>query len=122
MLKDIIKKPYYYVPPCPYCGSYVTGRYVKKYTYENGWVTMESLRNGEIVKEVYEIPNDNCFCEECGFEWPYPVTMKMMSLNQIKKEKLARQTGQSLDEQYSKQDKDFQKKKFKLLRKFIGRV
>lgn len=122
MINKIIKKPYYYVPPCPFCNSRITGHFVKKHKLEGGWETRESLRNGEIATEVYEIPEANCYCLECGFTWPYRVKMEWFSLERIREEKLARCTGELLDEEYSMLQSNNGKKKFRFIRNFIGKV
>ena len=92
-LLDIIKKPYYYVPPCPSCNSPITGRFMKYHrTTETDWMITESLKNGELVRPVPEILEDNAFCLTCGYTWPCKISLKMLSINDIKKEKGKRMT------------------------------
>ena len=53
---------YYYVPPCPVCGSKYTG-YYKRMTDDSGWTSKEGLKHGEIVRETTEVTDNNAFCE-----------------------------------------------------------
>ena len=92
--KNNIKVPYYFVPKCPSCGSYCTGRYVKNHrATENDWMVKESLKNGELIKPIPEILDKTTFCIKCGFEWKGAVTKYYLSLNEIEKQKVIRNTN-----------------------------
>jgi len=94
---DLIKKPYYYVSTCPYCGSPVTGRYVRVLLHYD-WVRIESLRHGEHVRYAYDNSLRNmAFCLECGYHWPEEVTWRWMSLREIKHQKEIRHTNDCLE-------------------------
>ncbi len=118
--RKIIKKPYYYVGECPYCGSAITGRYVKaRRVTENEWIIDEGLKNGELIKTIPELLGANCFCLECGTNFSYPVHMKMVSLEEIKQEKIKRHTIELLGERLSD---DYHQKADGLLGTFINFV
>ncbi len=91
-LSDYIRKPYYYVPPCPCCGSYVTGRYVRVWFFDP-WVTEEALRHGEHVRPTYDDDyRDVAYCLNCDYEWPEIVTHRWMTLREINRQKTIRHT------------------------------
>lgn len=93
-LKKIIRLPYYYVPPCPVCGSYITGHFMKshrKTDYE--WQIDESLSNGEIVDFKSNVGNINAFCVSCGYEWSEIIELKFFTLERIEEEKERRGTS-----------------------------
>ena len=94
MLKNIIKKPYYYIPPCPCCNSNQTGHYVKELGLDPSFTVRESLKNGELAIAVREIPYENVFCLECGFTWHQDIKIKMLSLSQIEEQKQLRGTAE----------------------------
>lgn len=121
--KKIIKVPYYYVGKCPHCGSMVTGRYVKAARKtDNEWMLDQALKNGEILKTIPELIGANCFCLECGQNFSYPVQRKMLTLAEIKEEKLQRHTIEILNDRLS--DDYHQKAKgfFGLFINFIGKI
>lgn len=94
---NLIRKPYYYVPPCPCCNSRMTGRFVKSHGYSRDeWVEKESLKHGELVTEKLIIPKKNAFCVECGFSWTCDVKIKFFSLSKIMEEAEARGTYEIL--------------------------
>ena len=93
MLRKYIKKPYYYVPPCPSCGSMKTGHYVKEVNLDPSFAARESLKNGELAIPVREIPYENVFCLDCGFSWHHTVSMRWMSLADIEEQKISRDTA-----------------------------
>lgn len=96
-LKRIIKKPYYYVSPCPLCESEITGRFVPLHReVDTEWVIKESLKNGEIVNPIKDIEEHNCFCAECDATWFEPISLKMFSLKKIEEEKDKRFTREIL--------------------------
>lgn len=92
-----MKKPgwrylYYYVPPCPQCGSRKTGRYVRTPLTGSGYMKEESLKNGELIRFEAEEPVNNGFCVSCGHEWPVHVETKFWSYARIHEEQLVRGT------------------------------
>lgn len=93
MLKKLIKKPYYYVPPCPSCNSRKTGYYVKETSLDPSFALRESLKNGELTFAVREIPYDNAFCLDCGFSWHQNIRMKFLSIEEIEEQKIIRETA-----------------------------
>lgn len=64
-----MKSAYYYMPPCPQCGSEVTGRYLKKPFMNSDYTMIESLKNGELIRFCKKVPDKNAYCEDCGFTW-----------------------------------------------------
>lgn len=84
---------HYEVPDCPCCGSNKTGRYIKAAPIsENSddWMILNAVKSGEYVKPVHIVPDHNCFCMSCGFEWAQDIPLKIISRyrrNLIKKEK-----------------------------------
>lgn len=122
----IIKVPYYYVPPCPSCGSKMTGRYVKMHReVDDNYILETSLKNGEIISMQPEVPAHNLFCAECGFEWTGDVEASMISLDEQKKERLARHTDEMLGEAIDdsrESNAESRKKPFYHLRRFVGKL
>ena len=102
IIHDNIRHPYYYVPPCPQCGSRMTGRYVK--THRNtttDWVINDSLKHGELVKPLPELPiYKNSFCVECGHEWNASIRLIFPTNKQIMLEKEERRTIDILASRY----------------------
>lgn len=92
---NYIKKPYYYVPSCPVCGSKQTGRLLPSHgKYNNGWIEKESLKNGEIVHMMEEIPEDvNAFCLNCDAMWQADIKTKFLNHREIEDEKRNRGTA-----------------------------
>ena len=93
MFDRFIKKPYYYIPPCPCCNSMGTGYYVKESAHDPTFVLEEACKSGELVIPVKELPHDNAFCLECGFTWHHVLKMKLLSLEEIKEQKRMRNTA-----------------------------
>lgn len=93
---------YYYVPPCPRCGSRKTGRYIRAPFTGSGFTKEESLKKGELIRFSVEEPINNGFCVACGNEWPVRVKTKFLTYAQIQEEQIARDT-KSLYEQYLNQ-------------------
>jgi hypothetical protein len=92
-----IRKPYYYVPPCPVCGSAVTGRLVSDHRYnEIQWMINDALKNGELIRPVPKIGAQNCFCLSCGSEWYTETRLMMFSRDQIEEQKKIRHTDEIL--------------------------
>lgn len=85
-----MKKLYYYVPPCPVCGSRVTGQY-KKLPKRQVLYEMENhLKNGEIVLFVEQVPISNAFCLKCHYTWPQIIETKIIGEKEIVQEIRAR--------------------------------
>ena len=103
-----IKKPYYYVPPCPVCGSKVTGRIVSgnHRATERNWMINEALRNGELVLPKIDVEEQNCFCNDCGAAWEQTVELKFLSLDEIAEQKRIRHTSEMLEERYNEIEKE----------------
>lgn len=99
LFKKMIRKPYYYVSPCPLCESKVTGRFVPMHhATEMNWIIEESLKNGEIVSATNEIDEHNCFCMECDATWYEPIPIKLFTLARIDEERKNRLTEEFLNE------------------------
>ena len=90
MFKNLIRKPYYYVPACPCCQSMGTGYYVKENSVDPTFTLREALKNGELVLSAKEIPYDNAFCLSCGFTWHQQVKLRFLSLSEIEDQKRMR--------------------------------
>ena len=94
-LGDHIKKPYYYVPPCPDCGSSVTGRFIiGAENNTNEWILHESLRNGEMATIIPVALSGNCFCVDCDVIFKAKIEQKMLSLSEIERQKRLRRTNE----------------------------
>ena len=95
-----MRYPYKFVEPCPVCGSRCTGRFVKEPMREKDmeYIELQSLRHGEIVRFVYRVPDDNCFCVDCGHKWPsFPRTV-FLTKEEILGEIEARGTREAYEE------------------------
>jgi hypothetical protein len=89
---DRIPHIYYYVPPCPACGSRKTGRYVRQplTAGDMRFVEVESLRSGELIRFAPRIPEKNVYCEDCGHEWACSIRASLMPRERIMEEQTAR--------------------------------
>lgn len=120
-IKNLIKKPYYYVPPCPFCGSERTGRYIKSHlTNDSEWIFRESLKNGELVIEVPEVTRNNAFCIDCQFSWPQYIETRYLSLSEIQMESEKRGTRAVFIEETEKMKE--RRKKENIFKRFIGNI
>jgi hypothetical protein len=108
-IRGFIRKPYYYVPPCPQCGSRATGRYVRD-SSSSDWVIEESLRHGELVRPAKGKENV-AFCLDCNYEWFEYIQMEWFTHEEIQEEKIARMTEPILQE--LKQERRAERKKEK---------
>ena len=92
---DRVPHIYYYIPPCPACGSRKTGRYVRQplTAGDRRFVETESLRNGELVRFAPHVPEKNAYCEECGHEWTHAVSVRLVPRERIMEEQAARGTA-----------------------------
>lgn len=124
-LSKIIHRFYYYIPPCPVCKSPVTGRYVKLHREtDTDWQINESLRHGELIKALNEVPKRNCFCVNCGYEWIGDAKLQFLSQQEINKEKKKRLTIEILNKRIEEQRNAARHDHslFKPLKKFIGKI
>lgn len=127
-IKSVIRIPYYYVPPCPICGSVRTGRYVRIHSVVNDeYSNKMSLKNGELTKFTNSVdPDKQFFCSSCGAEWSELSSIKWLSLAQIDEEKKKRETGGLLDELLNEEKEEKKNRKGgpmgKLITGFIGHV
>lgn len=112
------RKIYYYIPTCPDCGSRRTGKYVKEPSSAETaqYIMRQSLRHGELITFLPEVPFTNCYCEECGYEWHYDVVGKWISPRRIEEEKVARNTNQK----YIAFNRKYPRKKKSLFRKIFS--
>lgn len=116
---DKIPHIYYYVPPCPKCGSRKTGRYVRQphtlHPAEDAWyVQTQSLQNGELVRFARRIPYENVYCEDCGERWHFLVRSGIKTEKEIQIEKKARGT----EDKYLRFVEDNPKRK----KSFFGKI
>lgn len=115
-----IRHLYYYVPPCPKCGSRITGRYVKQ-PHNQGdaeYMQRESLKHGELIRFVPSEPIKNCYCEECGHEWGHTVRSYFITKERMEEEIEARDTRSlymEFNEKYPRKKKSFFGRIFGLL-------
>lgn len=120
----LIHLVYYYVPPCPVCESRRTGKFFSRHmrAVDNEYIVMTSLKNGEIATPIDELdPENQAFCLNCGYTWDGPISTKFFSLKRIEEEKRVRGTKEMYSEILSEKNEEEKEKKFKTLRKFIGR-
>lgn len=87
-----MRRIYYFVPPCPVCGSRRTGRYLREPLMDHDYTYLESLKNGEWVRFADSIPDDNCFCMDCGHRWHKVINPVLLNSEQIEDEKAIRGT------------------------------
>ena len=85
-------KLYYYVPPCPACGSRRTGRIMRQPFLDAGYIKEQALKNGELLRFAKEEPINNAFCEECGRTWPTKIEGKLWRDARVQEEAIARGT------------------------------
>ena len=111
--RNKLKMPYYYVPACPKCGSYITGRFVRaRNDNDADWIIDESLRHGEIVSPVPKVLSENCFCCECNTTFSGNVEMKWLSMNELDAEKLKRDIYAIWQERHENEDERKDKRSF----------
>ena len=116
-----MKTIYYYVPPCPVCGSEETGRYVQPPFVNRHYMMIESLKNGELIKfrktknrfSFFTCQNQkNLFCTSCGFEWCEEPRTVWLDSDEKDGEISRRHTEQRLQEYMKNNNIDPDKKKF----------
>ena len=107
----LIPHLYYYVPPCPVCGSEITGRYIKKYMGDNGKKIIEDgFRHGEIIKLTPQKSQNNCFCLACNNEWS-DIIQPMMIRDDRMEEEIKKRHINELFEYYMSEEEEQEKKK-----------
>lgn len=108
---------YYYIPPCPVCGSRRTGRYVRRPFSGAGYMMEKSLKAGELIRFRSKEPEKNAYCEKCGHEWPCLVETKFLTKEEMLDEQEARGTIEPYEQiQERKQMQNFES------RGFLGRL
>lgn len=127
--KKIVKKPYYYVPPCPSCGNTMTGRIIEqKSSYEGEWIIDECLKNGELCVIVPEKGAADSYCAACGATFFGDVQLKMLSLAEIDEQRALRMTKMVLNQRIQEQEEKEKEKKEKngvvvnSFSNFIGKI
>ena len=117
--KNIIKYPYNYVPPCPRCSSYKTGKFVKSHgEFNDEYAIQKSLEAGELIKVVKELPSNNCYCANCGATWSYDIPVLMISYKKLIDQKEKRGTQVKLDN-YVKEINKKQTKTRKWMKRYL---
>lgn len=122
-------KLYTYVPPCPHCGSTVTGRFVNR-DYIDKYI-IHALKRGELVQPAINITERNLYCETCGFEWHGFTKLQILSKDELNEQKILRNI-ESSDyinyKQYLSDDKSEYKKQqrqahslWTKIKKFLGK-
>lgn len=120
-----LKSPvsYYYVPPCPKCGSRMTGRFVKEHgDADTEFIVRESLKHGELVSPAAEIPDKNLFCAECGYTWEGQVHMRFITFAQMQEEIEARGTKEILEQELDEEEDEKKNRPHGLFETYIGRL
>ncbi len=106
------KRPYYNVPPCPACGSDVTGRYIREtYPYSTK-IIEDGLIHGEIIKISPGYHKDRCFCLVCEHEWTEHVPLTFITKEEQAEEIKKRHIRELIEELKAANPEPEQKKKF----------
>ena len=122
-IKSIKCHPYYDVPPCPACRSFITGRYIKQHRVtEKNWIEGDALRKGEIIQFKDVLDGKNCFCASCGYEWEGTPTFKFINSKQLAAEKLKRHIDEFLEDVIAREDEEIQKRSFVSFSGFVGKL
>ena len=121
--KNLKIHPYYYVPQCPRCRSFVTGRYIKEHRVtEKNWIEGDTLRKGEIVQFRNMNDDKNCFCAECGYEWAGQIEFKMLNAKQVNAERIKRHTEEFLASVIEREDEELKNRSFISFSGFVGKL
>ncbi len=101
-IKNLFKPRYHFVPPCPRCGSYHTGRYVKTSDPKVDKLYISKANKGELVKGVNPyIPLEyNAYCEECGSEWNAVIENRIRTPEMVLIEKQRRGISEDFREEF----------------------
>lgn len=86
-----LKHFYYYVPQCPVCKSWKTGRYIRK-PADPLYVMRKSLEHGERIRFVPKEPIKNCYCTDCGNEWGAHIETRLLTSDEIMEQQRIRDT------------------------------
>ena len=127
-LRELPIRPYYNIPQCPYCGSRMSGRYVKNHRYNDiSYVITDALKHGELVKAVPEVPEYfNVFCVECKAEWHHDVKLSFISTEQLNNEKKSRFTEEILAERMESEAEETEQRRrvpvLGTIAGFIGKI
>lgn len=89
-------KKYHFVPQCPRCGSWKTGRYIYVQNTRDCIEKMvaEHYEKGEITRirmGFYSSDVPNIFCENCGVEWRGKIDELPLTKDRIKEERIRRE-------------------------------
>lgn len=85
---------YYFVPQCPVCKGWKTGRYVREPSIDPEYMYRKSLEHGELIRFLSREPIKNCFCTECGAEWPAHIQTVLLSPPELDEQKRLRGTNE----------------------------
>lgn len=105
-----MKHIYYYMPPCPVCGSEITGRYVSTPYIKKDSMVIESLKKGEIVELKKRVPEKNAFCTSCGFQWKEEPRVVLINDDELDAEIARRKTELRLNDYIEQHHIDVDKK------------
>lgn len=107
-IKNVIRKPYTYVPECPACGSPMTGRFFRERIREDSdWIMLDGLKAGELLEPAPQIDPDNTlFCYECHFTWTEPLSVRWLTLKEIENQKQLRHTYEFLKNKTDTEEKE----------------
>ena len=124
-IRSHIRVPYYYVRPCPVCGSEMTGRIMRSSNSTTElWQRIEALKSGELIRHTPVKTKDNTFCLSCNFEWAGRIPLRFITMEEREKEKEKRMTkyilAYAMEE--DRKNKDGLSGPFKSARKFLGRL
>ena len=74
-----MRKTYYWVPPCPFCGSEKTGRFIFPMPFQKYQQLVDSCRNGELVMFYDDLQDETAFCAECGYKWNAKIESRFLT-------------------------------------------
>ncbi len=98
---------YYFIPPCPKCGSRRTGRYMRKPYMSAGSIRKMNLNAGELVRFEQEVPDRNLYCADCGHTWRGTAQFKFWPKDKIREEADVRGT-EKIYEKYVKREQEIE--------------
>ena len=89
------KKKYHFVPPCPRCNSYRTGRFVLiDSERESSLFMFNALLKGELVETILgrdvSLLEHNIYCKDCGAEYFGNVDVIYLTDEEIKQQQTLR--------------------------------
>lgn len=123
IFSQLFSYPYYYVPQCPNCRSFVTGRYLSKHrATEREWIERDSLQKGEIIQFKDVSDEKNCFCLDCGHEWSAYIPLQFISYSQREAEKAKRHTEEFLGPLMDKLEEEKKARPFISIGGFVGKL